>query len=499
MLEIAGTSVDLLSVAIGLALGAAVGGYLYRTQSGKNHELVEKSLELTAKLGLFEQRHLEQQHVSDKMSEQLEQLREEQLNGQGELGQLRQKAVQLQEMHMEKHQLQQELANSQQHNAQLNSQIEAQNTRLEQQQHHHQEKIILLQQAEERLQQQFENLANRIFEQKNENFRQTSQQGLNHLLSPLKEQIEGFKKQITDQYVKEGQERASLKTEIMGLKELNRQITEDAAALTKALKGDNKQQGNWGEVILERILNESGLREGHEYDTQGQFKDEQGKAFKPDVIVHLPQNKDVIIDSKVSLSAYEQYFNQQDDSLREQHLSEHIQSLRHHIKGLGKKDYQNLTGIRTLDYVLMFIPVEPAFLLAIDKAPDLIKLALDNNIMLVSPTNLLVALRTINNIWQYEYQNQNAQDIAKKAAAMYDKFQGFASDMLKLGDNISTLDKRYDEAMKKLSRGRGNLVRKAEEFKTLGVQSSKKIDAILLEQSEEEPSEGIQAKMKWRL
>jgi len=470
-----------------LVLVPAIAFYFWQQarnrQQQKSTELQQQELALEHQLQHRQHQELQQQNSEQVL--QIEQFRNEQLSTQSELGQLRQKAQQMQELNMEKHQLQQNLQQSQQQVTELSNQLEAQLARFHQEQQHHQDKIEVFKQAEERLQQQFENLANKIFEQKNESFKQSSQQGLNTLLSPLKEQIEGFKQQISDQYVKEGQERASLKTEIHGLKELNKQITEDAAALTRALKGDNKQQGNWGEVVLERILMESGLREGHEFDTQGQFKDETGKAFKPDVIVHLPQNKDVVIDSKVSLSAYERYFNQEDEQLKAGFLTEHIQSLRQHIKDLGKKDYQKLIGVKTLDYVLMFIPVEPAFLLAIDKEPELIKLALDNNIMLVSPTNLLVALRTINNIWQYEYQNQNAQDIAKKAAALYDKFHGFATDMQKLGDNIKTVDKRYEEAMKKLSTGRGNLVRKAEEFRGLGVQTSKKLDQSLIEQAQD--------------
>ena len=294
-------------------------------------------------------------------------------------------------------------------------------------------------------------------------------------MTPLKDQIEGFKKQVTDQYVKEGQERASLKTEILGLKALNQQITEDAAALTRALKGDNKQQGNWGEVVLERILKESGLREGHEFETQVSVRNELGKLQQPDVVVHLPNDKDVIIDAKVSLAAYERYFNSDDEDERARYLKEHVNSIRTHIKTLGAKDYQELEALKTLDYVLMFIPVEPAFLLAVDADPELVTLALNQNIMLVSPTNLLVALRTINNIWQYEYQNQNAQKIAQHAAKLYDKFAGFVGDMEKIGKSVEATQKHYDAALNKLSSGRGNILRQVEQFRQLGVQPSKRL------------------------
>ncbi|MDN4501331.1 DNA recombination protein RmuC [Alteromonadaceae bacterium BrNp21-10] len=404
---------------------------------------------------------------------------EQQLQAQTELAQLRQQVQQLDAVQADKQQWQDKWQQVSEQAHQLHTQLESQSARFEQERRASEEKLSLLQEAENRLKEQFENLANKIFEQKTEKFASANKQGLDALLAPLKDQIEGFKKQVTDQYVKEGQERASLKTEIHGLKELNQLMTAEASALTKALKGDNKQQGNWGEMVLEQILSESGLRSGHEYHTQEQYRNEAGKAFKPDVIVHLPDQKDIIIDSKVSLSAYERYFNEQDESLRQQHLNDHILSLRTHIKELGKKDYQKLEGVKTLDYVLLFIPIEPAFLLALDKAPDLMKLALDNNIMVVSPTNLLVALRTINNIWRYEHQNQNAQEIAKRAAALYDKFVGFTVDLEGLGVSLQTVHKKYDAAINKLSTGKGNLVRRVEEFKSLGVQSSKQISSAL--------------------
>jgi DNA recombination protein RmuC len=407
--------------------------------------------------------------------------REQQLIEQKRLGQLSQEVERIAHLEHEKQHWLQQYQQSKDVAHDLRTQLESQSARFEQEQIASQDKLQLLESAEKRLQEQFENLANKIFEQKHEKFNQASKAGLDSLLSPLKEQIEGFKRQVTDQYVKEGQERASLKTEIMGLKELNLQITQDAAALTKALKGDNKAQGNWGEVVLERILKESGLREGHEFDTQVALKNEAGKSYQPDVVVHLPNDKDVIIDSKVSLAAYERYFNQQDNELlRAGHLKDHVNSLRNHIKELGKKDYQDLKGLRSLDYVLLFIPIESAFLLAADHAPDLLKLAFDNNIMLVSPTNLLVALRTINNIWQYEYQNQNAQLIAEHAAKLYDKFHGFIVDMEKVGKSIESTQKSYEGAMNKLSSGKGNLVRQVEQFRKLGVQTNKKLDSQLL-------------------
>ncbi|MFQ3235275.1 MAG: DNA recombination protein RmuC [Paraglaciecola sp.] len=470
----------MLGLVAGLFITGMLLGWLWASLRGKRHHSLV--LQRTEDNFFHTQTHLQQQLLDTKsalgeVNAEAYSLREKQLESQNRLGQLSQQVERI--VHIE-----QDSQRWQQHYQQAQQQIielRTQGARFEQEQLASGEKLALLESSEHRLQQQFENLANKIFEQKQSAFAQSSKAGLDSLLSPLKEQIEGFKKQVNDQYVREGQERASLKTEIMGLKELNQQITHDAAALTKALKGDNKQQGNWGEVVLERILKDSGLREGHEFDTQVALKNAQGKSYQPDVVVHLPNDKDVVIDSKVSLGAYERYFNEEDDTVRQVHLNQHITSLRNHIKELGKKDYQDLKGIRTLDYVLMFIPIEPAFLLAAEHAPELVKLAFDHNIMLVSPTNLLVALRTINNIWQYEYQNQNAQKIAEHAARLYDKFHGFVSDMEKVGKSIEATQKNYDGAMNKLSTGKGNLVRQVEQFRSLGVQSNKKLGSALLD------------------
>ena len=377
--------------------------------------------------------------------------------------------------------------------AELQAQQKAQEAAIEQERKAFDEKLILLNNAEKHLNNQFENLANKIFEQKAERFSKTNETGINQLLSPLKSQIDDFKKQISDQYIKEGQERASLKYELTSLKELNLQITQEAAALTNALKGDNKKQGNWGEVVLARILEESGLRSGHEYEVEKHLHNEEGKAYRPDVVVHLPNEKDVVIDSKVSLVAHEKVVNAENDDLRKQALREHINSIKLHIKGLSSKDYQELEGVKTLDYVLMFIPIESAFINAVEHDPSIVKLAMDNQIMLVSPTNLLVALRTINNIWQYEYQNQNAKLIADRAKKMYDKFAGFIDDMQRIGKNIETLNNNYEGAMNKLSTGRGNLVRQVESFKKLGVTPTKSINKNLVDADGAEEADDAEA------
>ncbi|RCU45476.1 DNA recombination protein RmuC [Corallincola holothuriorum] len=355
-------------------------------------------------------------------------------------------------------------------------------TQLAVEQSANQEKIALLAQSEARLKEQFENLANRIFDSKAQQFDQQSQQRLAATFAPLKDQLGAFRQQVQSVYETEAKERHTLKAEILSLKQLNERMSEDALNLTKALKGDSKQQGNWGEVVLARVLEQSGLRQGHEYSTEVSQSTDDGKRYRPDVIVHLPEGKQIIIDSKVSLTAYEQYFNSDDDVERQAALTAHVQSLRNHIKGLGAKDYQALPGIHSLDYVLMFIPIEAAFLTALDQQPDLVKLALDNNIMLVSPTNLLVALRTVNNIWRYEYQNQNAKLIADKAAAMYDKLRLFVDELQKLGKGLEQAQLSYETSLKRLASGRGNLLSQAEGLRDLGVTAKKAIDPEWLQQ-----------------
>ena len=483
--------IQIALAAAGLVVGAVASYVAVSSSMKKKHQALEAELaETTEELGRMVARNETQENQLALKGEEISQQHRELMSMQNQLGELTQKANQLRELQQDYRDQLDEYKILQSSFSDLRARYDAQSASMAEVQKSHDEKLALMEAAEQRLQTQFENLANKIFETKSENFSKQSKTGLESILTPLKEQIETFKRQISDQYVKEGQERASLKTEILGLKELNQRITEEANALTMALKGDNKKQGNWGEVVLERILKESGLREGHEFDTQVSLRSDEGKLQQPDIVVHLPNDKDVIIDSKVSLAAYERFFNTDDEDQRRQHLKEHVASLRGHIKGLGAKDYQELKGLKTLDYVLMFIPVEPAFLLAIEEDPDLVTLALNHNIMLVSPTNLLVALRTINNIWQYEYQNQNAQKIAQHAAKLYDKFTGFVGDMEKIGKSLDTTQKHYEGAFNKLSQGRGNLVRQIEQFRTLGVQPSKSLpDSVAGQLEDEDASE----------
>ncbi|NOH96190.1 DNA recombination protein RmuC [Vibrio sp. 99-70-13A1] len=370
--------------------------------------------------------------------------------------------------------------------SELEAELREQEARHDQENLASSEKLQLLEQAESRLKQQFEILANQLFETKTAKVDQQNKQSLEGLLSPLREQLEGFKKQVNDSFGQEAKERHTLVHELKNLQRLNETMTREATNLTQALKGDNKQQGNWGEVVLARVLAESGLREGHEYHTQVNLQNDAGKRYQPDVIVHLPQEKQVVVDSKMALVAFERYFNAEDDQQRDSALRDHLIALRAHIKGLSQKDYHQLKGIQSLDYVLMFIPVEPAFQVAIQADPSLVKDAMEQNIILVSPTTLLVALRTIDNLWRNDRQNQNAQVIADRASKLYDKLRLFVDDMEGLGGALDRANQSYQGAMNKLATGRGNVIRQAESFKELGVEVKKPISINLTEIAQNE-------------
>ena len=345
-----------------------------------------------------------------------------------------------------------------------------------------------LNEAKKEMQSQFENLANRIFDEKTKVFANQSKANLDTILTPFKERIIAFENKVTEVYNTEGKERHSLIKEVQRLQELNQKIGEDAENLTKALKGDTKKQGIWGEIILERILEESGLRKGIEYDSQGGFRDADGKLLKPDVVVHLPEEKDIVIDSKVSLVAYEKYVRTEDDDERNRAVKEHLLSINAHLKGLESKKYDELPGVKSLDFVLMFVPIESAFMLAIDKDNEIFRKAFDKNIMIVSPSTLLVTLRTIQNIWRYEYQNKNALEIAEKAGNLYDKFVGFVADLEKIGDQIDNTRKAYDGAHNKLVSGKGNLINRAQNLIDLGVKSRKQLPSAIRQEAEIETS-----------
>ena len=347
------------------------------------------------------------------------------------------------------------------------------------------EKIDLLKRAGEQMKAEFNNLANRIFEEKTERLLQANKSSLETTLSPLKTQLGDFRKKVEDIYDRETRDRVSLRVELEQLKKLNVQISEDAVNLTRALKGDKKIQGNWGEVVLERVLEQSGLRKGTEYDTQVSLKAADGSRRLPDVIIRLPDNKDVVVDSKVSLVDYEQYVNAESEVEREAALARHVSAIGNHIAGLSIKAYEKLEGIRSLDFVLMFIPIESAFSAAYDASPEMFMRASDKQIVIVSPTTLLVTLRTIQTIWRYEYQNRNAEKIAAQAGGIFDQFALVIESLDEVGRNIDKAKDSFDQTHKRLRTGRGNLVRRVTQLEELGARTKKKLPSSVTEVDDE--------------
>lgn len=362
-----------------------------------------------------------------------------------------------------------------------NSQLK---TQLEEQAQQSKEKLALLEEAKQNLKHEFQNLAQQIFEEKSQKFTETNKEKLDALISPFKEQLKDFAKKVDDTYGKESRERVSLKEQILQLQRLNTQMSTDAVNLTKALKGDVKTMGSWGELVLERVLEASGLREGEEFHREASYTDETGKRLRPDVVVHLPEGKDVIIDAKVSLVAYDRYCAAESEAEKKKQLAEHVQSVKNHIKTLSEKNYEDIKQVNTLEYVLMFIPIEGAWQLATDADQQMYFEANKKNILMVSPSNLMMGLRTIHSLWQYETQNRNSRQIADRASKLYDKFVGFVTDLEKLGKALDTANKAFGDARSKLSTGSGNLVRQTEQLKQLGVQSKKSVPTKWVEASE---------------
>ncbi len=369
------------------------------------------------------------------------------------------------------------------------AQVATLQTRLEEQRTATAEKLRDFQQVKDQLGNDFELLANRIFDEKTERFDKSSKSTLDSALNPLREQLTNFKKKVEDVYDKDSKDRVKLGVELSQLKDLNQKMTDEALNLTKALKGDNKVQGNWGEIILERVLEESGLHKGREYNTQVSLKVDGGGRRSPDVILRLPENKDIIIDSKVSLVHYERYCNNENEIERQQALKQHIASVRGHVNGLSFKDYENLDGVNSLDFVFVFIPIESAFMAAFENDQKLFGEAYEKNIIVVGPTTLLATLRTVQSIWRYERQNKNSEEIARQAGAMHDKFVSFISDLDKISEHLIKANVAHENAMNKLSTGKGNLVNSTQRLEILGAKVKKAVPARLLdEKSEPDPS-----------
>lgn len=348
------------------------------------------------------------------------------------------------------------------------------------------EQLKEYEEVQKKLTNDFKVIANQLLDEKSQKFTEQNKANLDSILKPLGEKIKDFEKKVDEVYINETKDRATLKEQLKMLQELNQQMTKEASNLTNALKGQAKTQGNWGEMILEKILERSGLNRDKEYSVQESVTTEEGKRFQPDVIIKLPENKAIIIDSKVSLLAYEKFVNAEDENERGTALKEHIQSVRNHVKNLSGKNYQNLYGLKSLDFVLLFMPIESAFGAAVQNDNELFNEAFDRNIVLVSPSTLLATLRTIANIWRYEYQNKNALQIAEQGGKLYDKFVAFVEDLKDIGSRINATQTSYDKAFKKLTEGRANIISQAEKLKELGAKTSKSIDGTLLNEAEDE-------------
>ena len=340
--------------------------------------------------------------------------------------------------------------------------------------------------TEERLTKEFENLAHKILDLNSEKFKKQNKEQIDTLLSPLSEQIEKFKKKVEDTNEKGVERNAMLMQKIISLESLNNKLSQDALNLANALKGDSKTQGDWGESRLELLLEKSGLTNGVHFSTQAAYKDDEGKLKKPDFIINLPDNKHLIIDSKVSLTAYVEYYNAEDEITEQQAIKRHLDSIKRHYMELSDKDYPNLYGINTPDHVLMFVPNEPALMLALNEDKNLYLNALEKNIVLVSASTLLATLSTVASIWKQEDQKRNALEIAKEGGLLYDKFEGFVQDLIKVGKSIKSSKNSYEDAMSKLTEGRGNIIKKIENLKDLGAKTKKSLPQNIIDRANDD-------------
>ncbi|MBF7090370.1 DNA recombination protein RmuC [Flavobacterium sp. ALJ2] len=344
----------------------------------------------------------------------------------------------------------------------------------------HKEQKNEVEQLQEKFTKEFENLANKILEEKSTKFTAQNNENMKNILLPLQDKIIGFEKKVEDTHKESIDYHAALRQQIIGLSEMNAQMSKETLNLTKALKGDSKIQGNWGELVLERVLEKSGLEKGREYEVQQSFTNEVGLRVLPDVVIHLPDGKKMIVDSKVSLTAYEKWINEENDSLKADYLKEHVNSIKRHVEQLGNKNYHDLYQIESPDFVLLFIPIEPAFAIALNEEATLYNRAFEKNIVIVTPTTLLATLRTIDSMWANQKQQENAFEIARQAGALYDKFEGFIADLIKIGNKINDSKTEYENAMSKLVEGRGNLITSVEKLKKMGAKAKKSLPENIL-------------------
>jgi DNA recombination protein RmuC len=385
-------------------------------------------------------------------------------------------------------QLKAELRQSEQANTRLQTEVSELDTRLDAERAQAQEKLALLLDAREALTNQFKSLASDILEEKSKRFAEQNQASLGQLLDPLKTRLQEFQGKVELFYDTEGKERSALAQQVSHLMQLNQTLSDDAKNLTRALKGSTKSQGNWGELILERVLEASGLRKGQEYDVQESHSRDDGSRAQPDVVIHLPQDRHLVVDAKVSLVAYEEHASADSDAARAAALKRHLDSVRAHVRGLSEKNYQALYGLKSLDFVLMFVPIEPAFMLSVAQDNQLFMDAWNKNVLLVSPSTLLFVVRTVAHLWHQEAQSRNAQEIAKRGAELYDRLCAFVADLEKVGERLRMAQDAYSDAFSKLSTNKGNVIRQAQMLRELGVKPTKSLPASLVDLAGDEAS-----------
>ena len=388
-----------------------------------------------------------------------------------------QKIAEQQELNFKQNTEIKELQNDKNQLIGLKSQLSAQNENLQKLLDSQKEEITKMQEVAKT---EFQNLANKILEEKTLKFTEQNQQNLKNILNPLQEKITDFEKKVENTHKESIDYHAALRQQIIGLKDLNVQMSKETVNLTKALKGDSKIQGNWGELVLERVLEKSGLEKGREYEIQKSFVTEEGNRVQPDVVINLPDGKKMIVDSKVSLTAYEKYINEDEEEQKSAFLKEHVNSLKRHVEQLGNKNYQHLYEMESPDFVLLFIPIEPAFAIALNEDTQLYNKAFEKNIVIVTPSTLLATLRTIDSMWTNQKQQDNAIEIARQAGALYDKFEGFVTDLVKIGKKMDEAKTEYEGAMNKLVDGKGNLITSVQKLKIMGAKAKKSLpDPIL--------------------
>ncbi len=483
-MENPGTALWLLLVA--LAMGAALGWVLARARAAA--ALARAQAESTTQLEIGRERirlldaEVERQHVQrDALRAEIERWRQLADNAAQERATYAERAERLPTLDARLSETESALAAAQREAASLREANGRLQTELSAEREQFKEKLVLLDEAKRSLSDQFKALANDILEEKGKRFAELSQSNLGKLLGPFNEKLSEFRTRVDTIYGDDTRERSALAEQVKQLLQLNQTLSQDARNLTSALKGSNKTQGNWGELILERVLEDSGLRKGHEYRTQESHALEGGGRAQPDVIIALPEKRSLVVDAKASLSAYDEYAAAEDDAGRGAALARHLQSVRAHIRGLAGKNYQTLYQLESLDFVLMFIPIEPAFMLAVSHDEKLFMDAWHQNVLLVSPSTLLFVLRTVEHLWRQEAQSQNAKEIARRGGELYDRLVAFTQDLEKVGERLQQAQESFHDARNKLGKNRGNVIRQAEMLRELGVKPNKKLPPALLE------------------